>query len=866
MKNSDPSALLRRIPEKWRLPVMTGVGFLWLGLLAGVGWFLLDERKPEQITIDAEQLEKSPVADWAGLKLFYQAALHDVPLQLMSDGKSATKFVGPGDYLDILRSLRLAPPALLTKLRTESPDYLIPNDRYNTETAYRTFVRQADGMSMTSLLEAGSQSGIIWLDKEFMEDIDPEIDDDGSMLICGDSRGGEVCLAFLDSNHQKRGKDGTALKPHYEFIAATSSENSARQEIALYRRLQAELPQVLAALAQEGLRAVNVEKMELRRNEKERPPACLVDVTVANTDPGQRDVEGIDFHCYILDGQGKPVEHIHIRGNERQRISAGRRPRTYTFKLEGSDDARSGRLLKLLEGSYQLKIIPYARSLDGKETRELSSESLPEGIIFQNGAWRYNNAPLSLKDVSPLLTVNQQYATADVERLKAEMEARRPTILRLATWLHNKTMRSLALSAPKVEFSPIWGNQRATVELTASNMDPEHTIRQATIVFSFTNAEGYPCFVDRFSFGMELAPGKQQTLKFELNDTPLSFTKETSRKLLFLFLEAKRGNVLLSIFPKDIGFSGSYQPPVLTYEDGKAQTDDFAFYQRDGVWYHDGTALPAEAAEYTGKARTEQEVSPEDEEDMGARLTRHKTWLDEQRTRLTPLVFSRFAPHVPDHYHYSSPGSVRQSLCLDVVNDKDVWMLGKNRIPDALVRAAGLESWPRNEARKDNAETDDASAAPSPAAATTGPAAPPAATTTADDALTPEAAPAAAPEAVIAPSTPGDKPQVASPLSREAIKADVSLADSTAAHKVVFAIRFRNTAAQDAQVNYRTFFFESGKMFGRRESKMTIRVPAQSEQVLHLGSNKPDIVDIGRRMREGKVQMLVEIVDVEAAK
>lgn len=841
MNTPDPNALLRHIPEKWRLPVMTGVGFLWLGLLAGVGCFLLDERKPEQITIDAKQLEKSPVADWAGLKLFYQAALHDVPLQLISDGKSATKFFGPGDYLDILRSLRLVPPALLTKLRTESPDYLIPNDRYNTETAYRAFVRQADGMSMTSLLEAGSQSGIIWLDKEFMEDIEPEIDDDGSMLICGGSREGEVCLAFLDSNYQKRAKDGTALKPHYEFIAATSSENSARQEIALYRRLRAELPQVLAALAQEGLRAVSVEKMALRRNEKERPPACLVDVTVANTDPGQRDVEGIDFHCYILDAQGKPVEHIHIRGNERQRISAGRRPRTYTFELKGSDDARSGRLLKLLEGGYQLKIVPYARCLDGKETRELSSGSLPEGVIFQNGAWRYNNAPLSLKDVSPLLTVNQQYAAADAERLKTEMEARRPTILRLATWLHNKTMRSLALSVPKVEFSPIWGNQKATVELTASNMDPEHTICQATIVFSFTNAEGYPCFVDQFSFGMELAPGKQQTLKFKLDDTSLSFTKETSRKLLFLFLEAKRGNILLSIFPTDIDFSGSYQPPVLTYEDGKAQTDAFSFYQRDGVWYHDGTALPAEAAEYTGKAQVAQKVSPEDEEDMGVRLTRHKTWLDEQRTRLTPLVFSQFAPHVPDHYHYSSPGSVRQSLCLDVVNDKDVWMLGKNRIPDTIVRAAGLKAWPRNEARKDNAETDDA--------------------------LTPGAAPAAAPEAVIAPSAPGDKPQAAaSPLSREAIKADVSLADSTAAHKVVFAIRFRNTAGQDAQVNYRTFFFESGKMFGRRESKMTIRVPAQSEQVLHLGSNKPDIVDIGRRMREGKVQMLVEIVDVEAAK
>ena len=80
MKYYDPGALLRRIPEKWRLPVMAGVGFLWLGLLAGVGWFFLDERKPERIIIDEEQLKKSPVADWAGLKLFYQAALHDVPL------------------------------------------------------------------------------------------------------------------------------------------------------------------------------------------------------------------------------------------------------------------------------------------------------------------------------------------------------------------------------------------------------------------------------------------------------------------------------------------------------------------------------------------------------------------------------------------------------------------------------------------------------------------------------------------------------------------------------------------------------------------------------------------------------------------
>lgn len=129
------------------------------------------------------------------------------------------------------------------------------------------------------------------------------------------------------------------------------------------------------------------------------------------------------------------------------------------------------------------------------------------------------------------------------------------------------------------------------------------------------------------------------------------------------------------------------------------------------------------------------------------------------------------------------------------------------------------------------------------------------------------ATPAVASEAAIAPSTPDSVQQTAaSTPSRENITAEVSLANSTAAHKVVFAIRFRNTAGQDAQVSYRTFFFESGKMFGRRESKMTIRVPAQGEQILHLGSNKPELIDIGRRMQEGKVQMLVEIVDVEAAK
>lgn len=862
MKYYDPSALLRRIPEKWRLPVMAGVGFLWLGLLAGVGWFFLEERTPEQIVIDEDQLKKSPVADWAGLKLFYQAALHDVPLQLKSDGKSATKFVGPGDYLDILRSLRLVPPALLTTLRTESPDYLIPNDRYNTETAYRTFVRMADGISMNRLLEAGSQSGIIWLDKEFMEDIDPEMDDDGSMLICGNTREGEVCLAFLDGNYQKRANGNASLRPDYEFIAATSSENSARQEIALYRRLQADLPQVLAALAQEGMRAVSVEKMELRRNRNKRAPACLVDVTVANTDPGQRDVEGIDFHCYILDAHGQPVEHIYIRGNERQRISAGRRPRTYTFELEGIDDARSRRLIQLLEGSYQLKIVPYARRLDGKETRELSSGSLPEGIIFQNGAWRYNNAPLSLKDVSPLLTVNWKYATADNERLKAEMEARRPTVLRLATWMHNKAIRSLVADVSQITFKKA---NTSILNLTLTNTNA-HTLSGARLILAFANAEGYPCQVMRFGVnGME--SGDKKELSLNISDS-LPY---------FLLQEVQRGNCNLSIVACDISYDGQYPASVLERKDGKLEADFSAFYQRNGVWYYNGTALPAEAAECTETPLLEPDVSPEDEEDLKARYARYQSWFKAQRNRLAPLVFSRFVPHLESSW-YLSVERVRDGLWIDTTSDSDIWMLENNRIPDAIVRAAGLEAWPRNEARKGSTETDGASAAPSPAAATADAAAPTATTTaTADDDLTPEAtpagesntpaAPAAVSEAVIAPSTPDNAPQAAaSPLSREAIKADVSLADSTAAHKVVFAIRFRNTSGQDAQVSYRTFFFESGKMFGRRESKMTIRVPAQSEQVLHLGSNKPDIVDIGRRMREGKVQMLVEIVDVEAVK
>ena len=864
MKYYDPGALLRRIPEKWRLPVMAGVGFLWLGLLAGVGWFFLDERKPERIIIDEEQLKKSPVADWAGLKLFYQAALHDVPLQLMSDGKSAEKFVGPGDYLDILRSLRLDPPALLTKLRPESPDYLIPNDRYNTGTAYRTFVRLADGMSMNKLLEVGSQNGTIWLDREFMEDIDPEMDDDGSMLICGDSREGEVCLAFLDSNYQKQAKGNASLKPDYKFIAATSSKDSARQEIALYRHLRDELPQVLAALAQEGLRAVSMEKMELRRNEKERAPACLVDVTVANTDPGQRDVEGIDFHCYILDTHGKPVEHIYIPGNERQRISAGRRPRTYTFKLEGIGDDQSRRLIKLLEGSYQLKIVPYARRLDGKETRELSSGSLPEGIIFQNGAWRYNNAPLSLKDVSPLLTVNRKYATADAERLKAEMEARRPTILRLATWVHNTAMRSLVAGVPQITFPK--ANQ-SILNLTLTNTNA-HTQFEARLILAFANAEDYPCQVMRFGVnGMEF--GDKKELSLNVSDS-LPY---------FLLQEVQRGNCNLSIFACDISYYDLYPASVLERKDGKLEADVSAFYQRNGVWYYNGTALPAEAAECTETPLLEPDVSPEDEEDLKARYARHQSWFKEQRKRLAPLVFSRFVPHIQTSW-YRSVERVQDGLWIDTTGDSDVWMLENKRIPDAIVQAAGLEAWPRNEARKGSTETDSASTNPSPAAATADAAAPTAtttATTAADDGLTPEAAPAgkndspaASPvvaEAVIAPSTPGDKPQAAaSPLSRESIMAEVSLADSTAAHKVVFAIRFRNTSGQDAQVSYRTFFFESGKMFGRRESKMTIRVPAQSEQVLHLGSNKPDIVDIGKRMREGRVQMLVEIVDVEAAK
>lgn len=875
MKNIDPNVVLRRIPPKWRLPFLTGVGILWLGLLAGLGWLFLGEREPELVIFDEAELEKTPYQDFVAAQLIFQAVSRGVPMQIIwrNGEKSPVRTMGPAEYLDRLQSFKLVPPKLLEDIRKDAPDYLVSWNRYNPYAAYKAYEGTVRGMTADKLFEAGSLSGHIWLDKEFLEDAEPEANaEDGSLLICGDSRNGEVCLAFLDAQHERRAKGETAIRPDYRFIAATNSEQSARQEIALYRRLASEQPQVLAALAREGLQAVKVEKMELRRNKKKSGPDCLLEVTVANTDPAQRDVDGIDLHCYILDDHGKPVQRIFIPGNERQRISAGRRPRTYTFELGDYGDATRSRQIKLLEGSYQLKIIPYACRLGGKQTRKLenSGSELPEGVSFRNGVWMYEDAPLSLKDVPQLLTVDQKYASADEKRLKAEMEARLPTILRLATWLHNKSMQSLALSAPKVTTSQ--NDQKARVVVTATNADTERTIRSVDIVFSFINAEGYPCNVQRFQFGMDLAPGKQQELSINLDGSEFSiFNKKENRKLLFLLLEAERGNVILKVFPQKIWFSGHDQPPTLNYNDGKLQADPFAFYQRDGVWYHEGTALPAEAAECAEKALFAPEVSPEDIEDTQTRFDRHQAWLKEQFTRLAPQVSSRFAQYVPNHHNYRTIASLQGDLSLDVIDGKDIWKLGKNRIPDDIVREAGLEPWPRNEARKAEAEAAAPTATASPAPAATASPAPAAA-----EDLTPEAAPAGeggtpapaapAPEVAIAPSTPDGAPQAAAPApSRETITATAGLAESSAAHKTVFAIHFGNTAAAPARVSYRTFFLEGGKMFGRRESKLVITVPANGEQIVHLGSNKPELADIAARMRAGKVQMLVEIVDVEPA-
>lgn len=874
MKLGDPRVWLRRssqallaaagrIPPKWRLPVLTGVGILWLGLLAGLGWLFLGEREPELVIFDEAELEKAPYREYASLQLAFRAVSQGLPMQLVrrNGEKSPVRIMGPTEYLDILQTFKLVPPKLLKDIRKDAPDYLVSRDRYSPYAAYKAYAGNVQGMSADMLFEAGSLSGHIWLDKGFLEDADPEANaEDGSLLICGDSRDGEVCLAFLDEQHERRAGGESDISPDYRFIAATNSEQSARQEIALYRRLVAEAPQVLAALAREGLQAVSVEKVELRRNEKQSAPDCFVEVTVANTDPGQRDVDGIDLHCYILDDRGKPVQRIFIPGNERQRISAGRRPRTYTFELDDYGDAARRRQIKLLEGSYRLKIIPYACRLDGKQTRKLPNvgSELPEGVAFQNGVWMYNDAPLSLKDVPQIPSVDQEYAKVDEERLKAEMEARQPTLLRLATWVHNKTLRSLALSTPKITFS---GKQKGILELTLTNMS-DYKLFEANLVFAFVNAEGYPCRVMRFrSHANYPKPGEKR-------EQALSFSDALS---YFLLQEVQRGNMQLSIFAAEADFFDRPGSSVLERKDGKLQADVFAFYQRDGVWYHNWEALPAEAADCTEKPLFEPDVSPEDEEDIKARLARYQSWFQAQRDRLTPLVAARFVPQLSRNFWYRSEEGVREALWVDPSGGKDAWMLGDNRIPDDIVRDAGLEPWPRNEARKAAAETAGSPPAAAPAPSDgSGPATPAAA----DEDLTPESAsaggsgtPAApAPEVAIAPSTPDGVPQsAASQPSRETITATAGLAESSAAHKTVFAIRFGNTAAAPARVSYRTFFLEGGKMFGRRESKLVITVPANGEQIVHLGSNKPELADIAARMRAGKVQMLVEIVDVDPA-
>ena len=863
MKNIDLNAVLRRIPPKWRLPVLTGVGILWLGLLGGLGWLFLGEREPELVIFDEAELEKAPYREYASLQLAFRAVSQGSPMQLVrrNGEKSPVRIMGPAEYLDILQTFKLVPPKLLKDIRKDAPDYLVSRDRYSPYAAYKAYAGNVQSMNADMLFEAGSLSGHIWLDKGFLEDAEPEANaEDGSLLICGDSRDGEVCLAFLDERHERRAAGESGISPDYRFIAATNSEQSARQEIALYRRLVAEEPKVLAALAREGLQAVKVEKVELRRNEKRGGTACFADVTVANTDPAQRDVEGVDLLCSILDAHGKPVERFYVQGNERQRISAGRRPRTYAIDLDTNGDARSMRQVKLLEGSYRLQVIPYACRLDGKQTRKLPNvgSELPEGVAFQNGVWMYDDAPLSLQDVPQFPSVDQNYADADAERLKAEMEARRPVVLRLATWLHNNTVRRLVQSASKTVFK---NSDSARLNLTLTNTDARE-IYMANLLLSFVNAEGYPCHLMAFrAVNGSLKPGAQQDLSMHFNGLPY-----------FLLQEVQRGNLTLSMYSSSISFMhGSSTRSLLDYEGKTLQADVLAFYQRDGVWYHDGTALPAEAAGCTEKPLIEPNISPEDEEDIKARHARYQSWFQAQRDRLTPLVAARFVPQLSRNFRYRSGERVREALWIDASGGRDIWMLDDNRIPDDIVRDAGLEPWSRNEARKAAAETAGSPPAAAPAPSDgSGPATPAAA----DEDLTPDSAPAEgggtpaapAPEVAIAPSTPDGAPQAAaSQPSREIITATAGLAESSAAHKTVFAIRFGNTAAAPARVSYRTFFLEGGKMFGRRESKLIITVPANGEQIVHLGSNKPELADIAARMRAGKVQMLVEIVDVEPA-
>ena len=83
MKNIDLNAVLRRIPPKWRLPVLTGVGILWLGLLGGLGWLFLGEREPELVIFDEAELEKAPYREYASLQLAFRAVSQGSPMQLV---------------------------------------------------------------------------------------------------------------------------------------------------------------------------------------------------------------------------------------------------------------------------------------------------------------------------------------------------------------------------------------------------------------------------------------------------------------------------------------------------------------------------------------------------------------------------------------------------------------------------------------------------------------------------------------------------------------------------------------------------------------------------------------------------------------
>ena len=149
MKNIDLNAVLRRIPPKWRLPVLTGVGILWLGLLGGLGWLFLGEREPELVIFDEAELEKAPYREYASLQLAFRAVSQGSPMQLVrrNGEKSPVRIMGPAEYLDILQTFKLVPPKLLKDIRKDAPDYLVSRDRYSPYAAYKAYAGNVQSMN-----------------------------------------------------------------------------------------------------------------------------------------------------------------------------------------------------------------------------------------------------------------------------------------------------------------------------------------------------------------------------------------------------------------------------------------------------------------------------------------------------------------------------------------------------------------------------------------------------------------------------------------------------------------------------------------------------------------------------------------------